>query len=578
MFSNEIVPVNTRWGIIIASLVLGMLWYCSNKSGVLYAGDTASIFIQALCISCAPVLALGSQRFSAKRLWGAIAGVAVMACVMAAWANWNVIGLENTYDAMLITGSCSGWLAILLYFLLPWVQHYLSSDKPGMSYQDINHNIWLNAITVLLTIVITLIGWLVLWLWAMLFQVIDISFFRRLFLENNFFRTIATSFMIAIAVLFCRSQSKIIEAVKKFFILLARGIFPLLALIALLFLAMLPFVGLDHVTKHISSAGTLNTLAALIMILTWIVGTSSRSTSPWNRPLTLLVRLSMLLLPVFTLIAAWSLGIRIYQYGWTPLRVQAALIILTLAVGAFSVALQTVRCRNAHSVNVDTPVRLFLIMAVAMIFLSHTSIIDPYRIGVNAHMARYHNGEIKADDVSISMLSDSGRRGIRALQTLKKDSAFMSSETRSARVGDALNSRVNISESITVINFQDVADVTKGSVIPESWWEWMVNERSYTLDACYHGAHRCLIKSLDLNGDKNNEIMLCDVAELSCDFYSLDDKEKWSYVGDSASLLKKLNSEKFRKALEGDQIELKPKAWKDLVIDGETVIVNYQDR
>ncbi|WP_312971900.1 DUF4153 domain-containing protein [Atlantibacter sp.] len=578
MFSNEVLSVNTRRGIGLTGIALGLLWYCSDNSGMLYAGFTASIFIRALCISCAAVLMLSVQRFNSKRLWGVTGAVALLSCIMAAWVNWNLAGEYVTFAAQFSVTNFLGWLLIFNFFLVPWIQYYLSQDEPGAGYRNLNRNLWLNGITILLSLFILGIAWSVLWLWATLFYIIDITFFRELFIENNCFQATFTSFILAIAIVICRCQLKIIEAIKNFFTLLARVLFPLLAFIALLFLAMLPFVGLNHVTERVSSAGTLSTLALLIMMLAWIMGTSSRTTPNWNKAFTYLVRLSMVILPLFTLIAAWALGIRVHQYGWSPLRVDGALTILTLTVAGFGVSLQTIRCRNACTVNVNAPTRLFLIMAAAMFFISHTPIIDPLRISVNAHMARYHSGEIKADDVSIAMLEDAGRRGHDAIKALKKDKDFMSSEMRSALINDALNPRIDISESITVVTLQGVTEVAKGSVIPETWWAWVVNEWKYSLDECYRGNNRCMIKSLDLNGDKLDEIMLCDVAERTCSFFALKDKDEWSVIGYSMALPKALDSEKFRKSIQGNKLELKPKEWKNLVIDGETMIVNYQDR
>ena len=95
--------------------------------------------------------------------------------------------------------------------------------------------------------------WLLLWLWAALFQLVDIGFFRTLFRDDAFI-ALATGTLFGFGVLIGRTQHRAIQTVRSVLFAVGRGLLPLLAFIALLFVLSLPFTGLEPLWRTRSAA------------------------------------------------------------------------------------------------------------------------------------------------------------------------------------------------------------------------------------------------------------------------------------------------------------------------------------
>lgn len=129
-----------------------------------------------------------------------------------------------------------------------------------------------------------------------------------------------------------RTQSRLIDSIQKLFTLIATGLLPLVSLLTLMFIITLPFTGLSAISRHISAAGLLLTLAFLQLILMAIVLDPQKASLPWTGPLRCLIKTALLVAPLYVFAAAWALWLRVAQYGWTADRLQGALAVLVLLV------------------------------------------------------------------------------------------------------------------------------------------------------------------------------------------------------------------------------------------------------
>lgn len=77
-----------------------------------------------------------------------------------------------------------------------------------------------------------------------------------------------------------RTQSRLIDSIQKLFTLIATGLLPLVSLLTLMFIITLPFTGLSAISRHISAAGLLLTLAFLQLILMAIVRDPQKASLP----------------------------------------------------------------------------------------------------------------------------------------------------------------------------------------------------------------------------------------------------------------------------------------------------------
>lgn len=66
-------------------------------------------------------------------------------------------------------------------------------------------------------------------------------------------------------------QVRLIQALQNLLTLIATGLLPLVALLSLLFIVVLPFVGFDAISARTSAAGLLLSLSMLLLILATVV-------------------------------------------------------------------------------------------------------------------------------------------------------------------------------------------------------------------------------------------------------------------------------------------------------------------
>lgn len=133
-------------------------------------------------------------------------------------------------------------------------------------------------------------------------------------------------------------QLRLIQALQNLLTLIATGLLPLVALLSLLFIAVLPFVGFEAISARTSAAGLLLSLSMLLLILATVVWSPQRVLLPYPFPLRWLIRVALLVAPVYPLLTTWALWLRIGQYGWTPERLYAVLTTLVALVWAVGFA------------------------------------------------------------------------------------------------------------------------------------------------------------------------------------------------------------------------------------------------
>lgn len=144
--------------------------------------------------------------------------------------------------------------------LLPWIQQSLRIRNDSSRYRYFYQSVWHNVLILLVIFLANGLTWLVLLLWSELFKLVGITFFKTLFCNRLVYLSHVRSGYRAggdpraNTVTFNRLYSKL-------FTLIATGLLPLVSLLTLMFIITLPFTGLSAISRHISAAGLLLTLA-----------------------------------------------------------------------------------------------------------------------------------------------------------------------------------------------------------------------------------------------------------------------------------------------------------------------------
>ena len=319
---------------------------------------------------------------------------------------------------------------------------------------------------------------------------------------------------------------------------------------------------------------TLLTLAFLQLILMAIVRDPQKASLPWTGPLRCLIKTALLVAPLYVFVAAWALWLRVAQYGWTVDRLQGVLAVLVLLVWSLGYFVSIVWRKGQNPVVLQGKVNLAVSLLVLVILvLLNSPVLDSMRISVNSHMARYQSGKNTSDQVTIYMLEQSGRYGRAALESLKSDAGFMKDPKRARDLLMALDGEQHLQQQVSEKVLADNVLIAPGSVKPDAtFWSALIQDR-YNVMTCIE-KDACVLVEQDLNSDGQAERILFAFNDDRVIVYGFDsDRKEWDAL-DMSLLPNEITKEKLLTAAKDGKLGTKPKAWRDLTVDGETLEIN----
>jgi hypothetical protein len=379
-------------GVLLAFLSEGSDALLRTTSEALGDGDPMPTIIDHWRIAAVAVFfatfalqaALGTMRVWSVAAWTVVVGALA----------WTVAWTQQTLSGEF--GRFFEWHVVLFAVAL-FVAHSLVSDadqerRPIASYATYFENTWKRAIHVSLAVVFTALLFAILRLGAELFGAIGIDTLRRL-LEQPYFNWPIAGVAFAAAVHLGDVQPRLLEGVRSLVLGVFSWLLPVLTLLGVIFVALLPVVGLESLWATNAAAASMLTAAFLMTVLinaAYQRGDGERRVNPvlrWS------VRIAAVLVLVFSALAAWALGLRIADHGLTVARVFGLAILLVLAVhGIGYVAALFVPgrwMRTIESVNVTAAV-----VNVAVLVALLTPIAPPVRLTVADQIARLERGAV----------------------------------------------------------------------------------------------------------------------------------------------------------------------------------------
>ena len=574
MDNVELSPV-TRWGMVATGLLQGLVCYLlitwlagKNNSWIVYGVPATLAF--------SSVLLFTVVSFKQKRLWGWLAIVLIATLGMSGWLKWQIDGM-SPWRAEKALWDFGCYLLLMGVMLLPWIQQSLRVHNDITRYSYFYQSVWHNVLVLLVIFITNGLTWLVLLLWSELFKLVGITFFKTLFFSTDWFIYLTLGLVTALAVILARTQSRLIDSIQKLFTLIATGLLPLVSLLTLLFIITLPFAGLNAISRHISAAGLLLTLAFLQLLLMAVVRDPQKASIPWAGPLRYLIKTALLVTPLYVLIAAWALWLRVAQYGWTAERLHGALAVVVLLVWSLGYFVSIVWRKGQNPLVLQGKVNLAVSLLVLVILvLLNSPVLDSMRISVNSHMARYQSGKNTPDQVSIYMLEQSGRYGRTALESLKSDVEYMKDPKRRRSLLMAFDGVQRLQQRISEKALADNVLIAPGSGKPDATFWSAVMKNLYNAMICIE-KDACVLVEQDLNSDGRAEGILFAFNSERYIVYGFDpDKKEWQEL--TMSLLpREITKEKLLTAAKEGKLGTKPKAWRDLTVDGETLDLNLNE-
>lgn len=579
---NEPLPRNTRAFVVLVALLQGLLlylaqtgrergWWPFSELGGLVCWYT-------LVLSVPTMMSLSVRRLDDARFWQHVALVGTVFVLLAWWAAWSATGAPGL-DSGNVLGPFGVTTALALFVALPYLQCRLECGRWTAPYPALFEHAWQNALTLALTLLFVGICWGVLQLWAALFALIRIDFFKELFRKEPFVY-LATGAMAGLGILIGRTQQRPVQVARQILFAIFKGLLPLLAAISLLFVASLPFTGLEPLWKTRSAASLLLGVVIALVLFVNAVYQDGDDMPPYPKWLRRIVDASLAVLPVYAGLALYALWLRIAQHGWTAERLWAVLLALLLAGYALGYAWAALRRQGPWLQPLRRVNVALSLAAIAVAALANSPLLDPHRTGIVSQIARLRDGRVAADKFDYEHLRfDSGRRGYRAAQALRTEPMIAHDPERLAALDRLLKrkQRYNVWRSEEELHRSAVRSTAAaralirpaaGAMAPDETWLQALVDGHLQAGNCLQADSECVLLTPDLDGDGVREHLLCDLGQTwgtPCRLHTLT-QGQWSTAG---QLDWPGKTRQLRDALRKGELQIRPRRWPDVEVAGQ---------
>ena len=357
-----------------------------------------------------------------RRVLMVSASTGLVYAAVAGWVGWSMPAAEGLYPGTSEWGFV--WFltsSVTLYALGPFLQVFQRIGRPRFEYAALFEHSWNNFFVALVGVVFVVALWAVLLMWGELFELIGIDFFSGFFSEKAFAWPVsgaAVGFGIALG----RESERVVSTLRGIALAVFRGLLPLVCAVAIVFVASLPFTGLETLWETNHASQLLLTWVGLTVLFLNAVYQDGQAASPVPGWVRRIVEVGLLVMSGFVGISAYGLHLRIDQYGLTPSRMWG--VLFTIVLGAYAIGYGAAVLRrngpwlaSIRGVNLATAL---LIVAIGL--LAHTPILDPIGWSAESQVARLVERRSTAAEFDYGylrfQLGSAGRAALDALDDL----------------------------------------------------------------------------------------------------------------------------------------------------------------
>lgn len=456
------------------------------------------------------------------------------------------------------------------YVMLPFAQVFQAQGRLRFPYADLFEHSWNNFFVGSLAGLFTAVSWVLLGLWGALFNLIDISFFSDLF-QAEPFAYIATFTILGYGLALGRASEAVIRTLRAITLMATQALLPVAALIALLFLAALPFTGLRPLWSTGHATPLVLALLGILAVLLNGVFQEGQRRPPYPASVLRAVEAAVFVMPAYAAIALYGTGLRVGQYGLTPERVYALAlggIAMAYSVGyALSVALRKRPwLATLRTVNVAAA-----LLVAALAILLHLPPLDPFRLSVENQVGRLRDQRVDPREFDFAALRFRlGHHGWRALDRLEGLTDHPQIERIARRVEQVRLAETYVDglEQDSTITIRLVLDTLPETLhVPEVLLAQIDADLGRTRVCRAEGD--CLVIGADLDGDGGTEYCVLGGPSWwysAC--YANLGAETWERVGQLAyrGPGTRPSLEEIQSALGGDFIRTRPTQYQAIVI------------
>lgn len=465
------------------------------------------------------------------------------------------------------TGLLLAWFffaALIAYIGIAFILAWPSREQGRLRYADLFRHAWNNGFILFFAQLLVGVFSSLLGLWALLFGMLGIDFFGELFGSQGFM-SVSGALVFAVGVRMACSNERVIGLLRGLLLTLCRFLLPLAALIVVLFVLALPFTGLQAIwqTGH-ANAILLSLLLATLLLVNGVFQDGSESIV-YPRPLRRLAEAALLGLPVLAGLAAYSLYLRIEQYGLTPQRYYAVLLVLMalLYALAFCWALRPGQAGWLASLRQTNPPLALLLLA--LLSLAQLPGLDAQESSARSQVARLLDGRVSAEHFDAYYLrhelGEPGRRQFATLQARLHRGELFAAEQRQLLLASMDKADAESRGDYRLAKADAMQPETLDWIGPaEDKADAVVEERLRKEECGYAG---CLLWAVDLDQDGRNEVLLLPTEHYgaSLTFLARDPQGRWHRAGSFEQIY---DTDELIAAIRAGEVTLTPPRYRSL--------------
>ena len=386
---------------VITYLAIGLvqgllLWLATSMGdpGVWYA------LITAVLVGGINLLLLGENIRQHGVVWLVLGLTAVMTAI-SSWVFWD--GDEYWRSGSWLVGSWSFFAVVVTYVCTVFILSWPTREGRYPRYEDLFRHAWDTVFIVMLGLLLNGVFWALLLLWGGLFKMLGIVALNKLFATDGFM-CVSSAMVFALGVHTGREKDRVIGLLRGILLALCRFLLPLSALIVIVFTFALPFTGLEPIWDTGYSTPIMLWLVAVSLFLLNGVFQDGTQGSGYPVWLVRVIDLCLLCLPVLVVLAGYSTWLRIEQYGLTPSRILAMVLVLVIFVHSLAAVWAVFASRAVWLGSLRASNPLIALLCVVVLLGLHTPWFSPLKLSANNQVQRLLSGKTAVDSFDADTL------------------------------------------------------------------------------------------------------------------------------------------------------------------------------
>ena len=452
-----------------------------------------------------------------------VLGLTVVMTAISGWVFWE--GDDTGRPGNWLPGSWTCFAVVITYICTAFILSWPTREGRVPRYEDLFRHAWDTVFIVLLGLLLNAVFWALLLLWGSLFKMLGIVALNKLFSAEGFIY-VASAMVFALGVNMGRDNDRVIGLLRGILLTLCRVLLPLSALIVIVFTFALPFTGLAPIWATGYSTTIMLCLVAANLFLLNGVFQDGAQNSGYPVWLLRMVDLCLLCLPVLVGLAGYSTWLRIEQYGLTPSRLLAMLLVGVMFAHSLAAVWAVIVPKGQWLGRLRVSNPAIALMTVLVLLVIHTPWLSPLQFSAQNQVQRLIEGKTPVERFDAETLRNRlgapGRQAYEALLAQVEQGQVLTPEARPMllkRLKEAETSTGHSSERV----IEWIGPKVEGSE--------QFDTPQIGGNACRGGG--CVLWAVDLDQDGQDEVLRVSKSAHydAPEFFKRDAQGSWQLVG-----------------------------------------------